>query len=303
MRALVVFTTIVLSIFSTGVMSYIAMATPIGPWIAPTLVLISSLFYRLFRLKNSTLMIALTTAGGSIGGILATAFGFSFPTLYFLDQSLFNVWMAQPIYFAFVLSFFALAAGSFGFLIATMLEKSFIVDQQMAFPIGQLVYKMIAAHNQARKAYELVAGFVSATIFSFLQGGFFGFAGIIPRSITLLKPRRIGMFTIPYLSIRLDVLPMLLAIGFIAGHLIAIPLAVGAVSKMLFVDPVNAFFFSYVRGPDFVLAFCSGMVVVGALQSFLDFPKLVRSLFNSIKNGKAKQNSFFKEFKKAITIS
>ena len=91
MLIITIIVSIALSLFSTVVMSYISMATPIGPWIAPTLVLLATILFKVF-LRNSTYSqnIALATAAGSVGGILATAFGFSFPTLYFLDPTLFN---------------------------------------------------------------------------------------------------------------------------------------------------------------------------------------------------------------------
>ena len=99
---------IVLSIFSTAVMSYISMATPIGPWISSTLVLITMLIFKLFAQKESSSQkIALITVSGSIGGILATALGFSFPTLYFLDPGLFNAWMASPrLFYSYSSGFF-----------------------------------------------------------------------------------------------------------------------------------------------------------------------------------------------------
>src|SRR5579872_7398337 len=102
---------VLLSIFSTAVMSYISMATPIGPWIAPTLVLLAMLVIRLFyRGRDYGQEIVLATFSGSSGGILATSFGFSFPTLYFLDPVLFNSWMSSPLYFAGVMSAIALSA-------------------------------------------------------------------------------------------------------------------------------------------------------------------------------------------------
>ena len=90
-----------LAVFSTAVMGYISMATPIGPWIAPTLVLFASVIFKLiYSNKSSGKNIVLATATGSIGGILAVACGFSFPTLYFLDKSLFNSWLASPVFFS-----------------------------------------------------------------------------------------------------------------------------------------------------------------------------------------------------------
>ena len=149
---------IALGLFSTAVMSYISMATPIGPWIAPTLVLCGLILFRMCGHMHNTKLVTYTTASGSIGGILATACGFSFPTLYFVDPVTFNSWMAAPWYFAAVLGSLSLAAGLLGMLIANRCEHSLIVEQHYEFPIGQLVYKMIAASNQTRKALQLIFG-------------------------------------------------------------------------------------------------------------------------------------------------
>jgi hypothetical protein len=75
---------VVLSIFSTAVMSYISMAIPVGPWIAPTLALIGIIVFSFFNKKGSDNcnQIALVTFAGSVGGIIATAVGFYFTTFY-----------------------------------------------------------------------------------------------------------------------------------------------------------------------------------------------------------------------------
>src|SRR3990172_2188299 len=111
---LTVIISILLSILSTSVMSYISMATPIGPWIAPTLVLIAMLLFKILRQHAAySERLALVTAAGSVGGILGTACAFSIPTLYFLDPVFFNAWMANPYYFAAVVTGLAFAGGSF----------------------------------------------------------------------------------------------------------------------------------------------------------------------------------------------
>lgn len=266
------FLAIILSIFSTMVMSYIAMATPIGPWIAPTIVLIAMLCLRLIRVKEQVRPLSLIAAAGSVGGILATAAGFSLPTLYFLSPDLFASWMAQPGYFAMVVSGLSLVAGFFGIVAADLLEERLIVQDKLAFPIGQLVYKMIAASKQIRKAYELLIGFVSAAIFSFLQDGFRHIVGVIPSTIILVPAFNVAMFSVPL--IRFDIWPMLWAIGFITGHVIAIPLAVGAISKIILVDPLNRGWFDSLSSVEFVLAFCSGMVLYGAVMSFTAVPSM-----------------------------
>lgn len=304
MSFFIILVTIVLSIFSTGVMSYVALATPIGPWIAPTLVLIATPLIRIFIRGNSSTMIALATAGGSVGGILATACAFSFPTLYFLDSTLFASWMAQPWYFCLIMTMLCFAAGGLAFVIASALEEKCIVEEKMAFPIGQLVYEMIAVQNQISKAIELAVGFCSALIISFLQGGFLGFKGIIPRVMTILKPMSFGAISIPLIQLRFDMLPMLVAIGFITGHVIALPLAVGSLAKIFVADPINKVFFSYITEMDFLLAFCSGIVVIGALQSFLDFPQFIRNAKKMIKNSSsANYYAVINRFMGVLTIT
>ncbi|HEX2977696.1 MAG TPA: OPT/YSL family transporter [Candidatus Babeliales bacterium] len=279
--------TICLSIFSTGVMSYIALATPIGPWIAPTLVLIGTFLVHLIGLRGKRYSdgLALVTAGGSIGGILATALSFSFPTLYFLDQSFFGGWMESPIYFVALVAGLSLAGGSFGLLIADLLEHNLIVKDELPFPIGQLVYKMIAAQNQARKALELAIGACATFIFTALHGGTWLFKAVLASGITLTKQYALGPVTIPLIQLRFDVLPMLLAIGFITGHVIAIPLIVGAIARIGLMEPINNLFFPTISGPDFLLAFGSGLVAVGAVQSFFDLPKMLRGWFRKLKDG------------------
>ena len=72
----------------------------LGPSIDSTIVLASSMILALFAQKISLSSrqnsIALMTFGGSVGGIVATACGFAFPTLYFLDKELFNSWLSRP---------------------------------------------------------------------------------------------------------------------------------------------------------------------------------------------------------------
>src|SRR5438105_7347003 len=155
---------ILLSIFSTIVMSYVALATPIGPWIAPTLVFIVLLCSRLcIRMTMSSA--AYAVSAGSIGGILATACAFSFPTLYFLDPVLFNSWMSFPFFFISLLGIFCFLAGLFGFLIADVSEKELIDEQGLSFPIGQLIHKMILAQENVYKAYQLMAGYCASVVY------------------------------------------------------------------------------------------------------------------------------------------
>lgn len=268
-----------LSIFSVGVMSYVAMATPLGPWIEPTIVLCAALILKILPLfgmqsfysgesrERRLRLIVLITAGSSVGGIVATAMGFSFPTLYFLDKTLFNNWLSQPVYFCLVVSGLALVGSLFGFWIANLLQEHMLIKQRLMFPVGQLAYRMILAQNQVRKAQELAIGFVSTLFFCLAQALHF-----IPRYLSLKKPTTLFVFlSMPW--VRFDFFPMYWAIGFVTGHVIAIPLLIGALSKIFLVDPVNTIFFQELPDFEFMLAFCSGLMIVGTIVGMLDAPQ------------------------------
>ncbi len=287
---------IIMSIFSTGVMSYLALAIPIGPWIAPTIVLITLLVLHCIKSAYKNTIISYVTIAGSVGGILATAFSFSFPTLYFLDASLFKEWLHNPFYFCVVLAGLAISAGSFGYLIANMLEKKLIDEEQLAFPIGQMVYKMINSQGQIQRAYELMVGFLGTGIFCILQNGFRTCVGIIPKTITLLRSHTISYFSFPVIT--LDLWPLLWSIGFVTGHVIAMPIAVGAVLRYIMVEPINRAFFANLSSIEFALAYCSGLVLYGTLHSFIGLPKTVIKLFDNIKkiygkNGNQHEKNYF----------
>lgn len=271
--------TIIFSVFSTIVMSYISMATAIGPWIAPTIVLLGLILFRMLAIQSYEKPLGLITSASSLGGIIATGMGFSFPTLYFLSPTIFNTWMASPTYFCFIMSTLSLICGIFGVWMADVFEKTLLVDQQLKFPVGQMVYKMIAIQNSLRKAYELVAGFFGTVVFCFLQDGLGKFMGIIPKTVCFISKMTWRVICIP--SIQFDMWPMLWAIGFLAGHLIALPLAVGAFSAILLIGPMHKLFFQSLSYVEFLLAFCSGMVIASAISGFWELPGM---LYKTAKN-------------------
>ena len=279
-KSLTVINTFLLALFfaliATAIISYVAMATPIGPWMEMTLVLIGTIIFRFFTKKISATTqmnsLALATAAGGIGGAVAMACAFSFPTLYFLDPALFNAWMASPIYFAAILAALVLAAGGFGFLIAQHWQDQFLSDESMVFPIGQMVYNMIAIQNQFGKAIQLAFGAACALFYSLIQS----FLTIIPTRLTLLPAVNWGMFSIPHVAARTDMLPMFWAIGFTTGHVIAIPLLIAVVAKLGLVDPIHKLFFINLSHTDYILAFGAGMAIQGALLGLIDLPKILR---------------------------
>ena len=277
---LTTFIAFLFSLFSTAVISYVAMATPIGPWMEMTLVLLGTIIFRSFMHRASTKIqmrsLAFTTAAGGIGGAVAMACAFSFPTLYFLDPQLFSSMMNNPFYFCSMMAALVIAAGSFGFLIASQFEKRLLNDPAMLFPIGQMVYNMIAIQNQFHKAIQLACGALSALSYSFLQT----FTQFIPARITLLPHLNFSIFNIPLVTTRTDMIPMFWAIGFTTGHVIALPLLVAVIARIFLVDPMHTLFFHHLSHIDFILAFGAGMAIQGALLGMIDVPK---SLSKTIK--------------------
>lgn len=279
---------IILSFFSTAIMSYISMATPIGPWIGPTLVLLAMPLFRLYRVDKRADGLAFTTLAGSLGGIIATAFGFSFPTLYFLDQKIFNEWMSQPLYFCTILAIFTLVSGILAFVIVDYYQKRLLDDQKLPFPVGQVMYSMISVQKEAKKAYQLFAGVISTFLLCIFQDGIGFVKGFIPKAISIVSQSRFHGLVIP--ALKLDIWPMLWAIGFITGHVIAIPLAIGAITQVGLLSPLHTFFFSELSSVEFTLAFCSGMVLIGALLGFIQLPRLIQRAVSSL-NVQSMRNS------------
>lgn len=295
----IAFTITILSIFSTLVMTYIAMAAGIGPWIETTIVLFAMLIFNTiarYVAINYVQSIGLVTAAGGIGGIMATSFAFSLPTLFFLSPTIFQSWMASPLFFSLIFSVFALAAGSFGFLMANIFEEHLLVKEKMKFPIGELVYNTIVDKGQIGRAKELVSGFFLTQFFLFIITRF----KLMHETIVLNNVHRFSMFIVPSFVVPLTQLPMYLAVGFVTGYVIAIPLLVGFLLKVLCLNPLfyvytnpNLFFtsslFSWLTPnslteTEFSLAFCSGMVVYGAAMGFFGLVPLAKNLFSKIKN-------------------
>jgi len=290
---------IIFSTLSTAILAYVAMATPIGPWMEMTLVLIGTIIFKLCCTSLNARMqgLALATAAGGIGAAVAMACAFSFPTLYFLDPITFNSWISQPFYFAAILAGLVIAAGSFGMLIAYYFQGKLLSDPAMIFPIGQMVYNMISVQNQLKKAIQLAIGAAGAVGLGMLQA----FTALIPARLSLLPAFSLGIFHLPAVSTRTDMIPMFWAIGFTTGHVIALPLLVAVIAKLALVDPVHLLFFKNLRHTDYILAFGAGMAVQGAALSLFDIPKILHKSSARLL-GNASSFLFFNQLNSSLLI-
>jgi hypothetical protein len=279
MNRSVILVAFLFTLFATAIMSYISMVMPIGPWVELILVLAGTIVFRLFlgyeasgdQAAEFRRAVGLTTVAGGVGGIVATVCGFAFPTLYFLQPELFAQWLTHPFYFSVLMAVIVLSGGAFAFLVVHGMQERMLKDNKMTFPIGQMVSKVIAAQNQLRKALELFTGMVLTFIFGLLQRCI----GLIPQLLTLVP--RISVFGVvfPPVVVRMDLLPIFVAVGYVAGHILTVPLAIGMVSKVFVLEPLQRIFFAQLGSPNFILAIGSGMVLQGAFLSFLRFPPVI----------------------------
>ncbi len=280
----IVLLTFFLTFFSVGVMSFITMASPVGPWIDVTLVLLGmflvKIFFRNLSLVKTTQVLGYSTAASSIGGSVATACGFAFPTLYFLKPDVFMQLLHAPVTFVTFLGGLILTAGGFGMLMAHICAPRFLADTTMSFPIGQMTYSLMSVTSSIKKAYELIAGLILALVFN----GIHLFTDVLPKKMVVWQARTISWWTIPTLVVRSEWVLMLLAIGFVTGHVIAIPLAIGVVIKFLMADPIHQQFFCTIKADDFFFAFCSGIVLQSTFMSLIELPQYLYSFFKQKKN-------------------
>lgn len=286
----IIILTILLSFFSVGVMSFIAMAAPVGPWIDVTLVLLAMLSVKLLFRKLTqfkiTEILGYSTAASAIGGSVATACGFSFPTLYFLKPDLFATLLQSPLLFVSLVAALVMVAGGLGMLIAHVCAPVFLADSSMNFPIGQMVYSLMSVGINIRKSYELVAGLATAAAFNVVQV----ITKVIPKKIVLLKKATLGYWMLPEIMVRPDWILMLVAIGFVTGHVVAIPLVVGVILKFLAVDPLHQNFFCQITVDDFLFAFCSGIVLQSTFMSMVELPQYI---YNFFKKNSGKRAALF----------
>jgi hypothetical protein len=269
--------------FAASIMSYVAMATPIGPWVELILVLSATLLFRLCFwgfVSQLRRRIALVTIAGGIAGIVAVSAGFVFPTLYFLDEYQFTQLLQSPGRFIAFLGGGILAGGSFAFFITHFLRDQFLLDDTMRFPIGQMVYKAVI-DSRLSQVVQLVSGFFASIMYGLLQ-----VYKIIPTRLQALRMHSWRYMTVPAVMVRLDLLPMFLAIGFIAGHVLTVPLMVGSIAKA-FLLPVLGHYFPEVTKMNLILGFGTGLILQGAVLSFARLPHVIMPIWKKVMRGES----------------
>jgi len=274
---------VVFAIISAVILAYISIATMMGPWIAPTIVLISTILFKVFRKSSNPEQthqdqqnIILIQAIASGGGIIATGIGFALPMLYFLDPETFKQWLSQPIYFCTIISAISFVAGALGIWIGQSISHKLLVEDKLPFPVSQLTYNVMTSQAHKEQAKNLSIGIVGTGLFCALRDGFCQFRGLIPKTLTFF-PGTFGN------SIALSASPILVALGFTAGLAVTIPLLIGMISKYLILIPLNYHadylptslsLFPVLTHEAFATAFCSGLVLSEFIIGSLRYPQI-----------------------------
>lgn len=254
-RSIVVVLSVVLSLLSVGVMSYVSMATVMGPWVAPVLVLVAMVVLLPLLQKNIVKeSVAGVVAAGSVGGIIAVALGFSFPALYFLRQDFFNALMAKPLTFSLLITALVALAGAFGFIISYFIKDYLLMRQDVTFPIGLLVYHVLYGENRRLSFIKMLSGMS----FSMMYNGWLV---------------RFGSMLTMFSSSVFHMGPLLFSIGFIAGHVTAVPLLIGMLSRIFVLDVIRSEFFSIISEYSFIVAFSLGLVLSAAAMGIVSLAK------------------------------
>lgn len=264
MQVLLILLSMFFSCASTFVMSFLAMSTELGPWVAPVFVVVSMvLIMPIVSKKWFRQHVIITIIAGSMGGMVGICLGLTWPTFYFLHQDAFMASMKSPILFAGSISLFVLCAGMLAFLIAYFLKDYMIVTRSMHFPMSRLVHDIVYVEKWSAGQLMMVYGLsVSSTWNLFL---------LLQRA-----------WLYPY-AIQLHMIPMLVSIGFVAGGGSSVYLATGMVLRKLSLYGFKNNFFVNYSDNEFMVRFCSG-IFLSLLVShvFLFLVKSRRGLYKSI---------------------
>ncbi|MCX5924007.1 MAG: hypothetical protein NTZ68_01095 [Candidatus Dependentiae bacterium] len=250
-------------------MSYLAMSTQLGPWVAPVFVVVCMvLAMPLVSRSWFREHVIITIAAGSIGGMVGTCLGLTWPSFYFLHEDAFMQSMKSPMIFAGTISLFVLSAGAMAFLMAYTLKDHLIVEHKLPFPMSRLVHDIVYIDKEKSSQAMMKQGIVASTAWN----------------IFLLVQR---VWLHPYAT-QLHMAPMLISIGFVTGSMSAIPLLVGMVSRKVVLYGLRNNFFMQYSDKEFIIRFCSGILLVMFLFRLL-------ALFKEHKH-KIMSSDFFKLF-------
>jgi|GEM_PF-1250687 len=244
---LMCFLSVFFSIISTGMMSYLAMTTQLGPWVAPVFVVVSMvLMMPFFDARWFKKNVVVTIAAGSIGGMVGICLGLSIPSFYFLHHHLFVRWLSSPWMFVGIIAGFVLCASAFALLIAMTIKDRVLAKPSARFPMVQLVHNVIFIETQQMAQTFMWMGISFATMWNLLMW--------CARS------------ALSSFVLQMHVIPMLLSVGFVAGIVIAPPVLLGLATRVFIIETLHQYIVTTVSAHVFLITFASGMLITWLCQ-------------------------------------
>ncbi len=224
---------------AAALLLYISIATGLGPWVAPLLIV---MIRSIIRDREQVALLAIIA---SFGGAIATGIGFSVTTLYFVDRPLWEYYCHKPWLVVGGIGIVVLVAGWWGLVLARRYAPRLVNDGTIPFPVATSIVTTLAIQSGLREQILFLSGI---------------FGAILVGGMRLLG----GVWAVPW------VMPVGWATGFLAGADIIIPLLVGMGAQYLVVAPLATWaehcpweYFSVLRPVDITFALCSGLLLSG----------------------------------------
>jgi len=236
-----IFLAIIFSVFSTGMMSYLAMSTQIGPWIAPVfgvviMILIMPFFNAQWFRKHAIIMIS----AGSVGGMIGICLGFSLPSFYFMHRTLFEYWIRNPVYFCMIIAAFVFVAALYAFLLAYILRNYFLVRTHPEFPMSKLIYDVIYVDKSKFTRLMMLVGLFLSGFWNILSS--------------------VGNFGLSSYSSFMHMAPLLSSVGFMTSLNTSVPILIGLITRVVILQMVHIYIPNNLTDHAFLITFCSGML-------------------------------------------
>ena len=214
-----------LSLFLLVTSSYIALKIGALPWPIIFSVIASAGLLKTISMGSriSAHHINVAQAGGSIGGLMASAAVFTIPGIWFLKTQ--GVIIAEPSTLALVSVF--VVAGVLGVLLSVPLRRHFIDREKLSFPSGTAGAEVIKTGKAGGKL-------VFFMLFAALLAGIFAMAREVyfPAGWTFAGLAALGVFITVY------PMPLAAGVGYILGHRGALSWLYGAVAGWLIIIPL-----------------------------------------------------------------
>ncbi len=249
---LMIFLAMFFSVFSTGMMGYLAMSTQLGPWVAPIFsVVLMTLIIPFFNAQWIKKHAIIIISSGSVGGMIGICLGFSLPSFYFMHRSLFEYWVAHTSHFFMIVAAFVLVSASYAFLITYILKDYFLVQTHPDFPMSKLIYDVIYIDKNKNARLMMFVGLLLSGLWN---------------SLTF-----VSAFSLSSYSSFIHMIPLLSSVGFITGLHSAVPILIGLIIRVIILRAVHIYIPSNLTDHAFLITFCSGMLFSWFLAYFYEF--------------------------------